>query len=249
VPFTFSHPAVIFPAKYLPPHIYSLTGLVAGSIAPDFEYFIRMNVGSIYSHSLLGLFWFDLPMGILAAFVFHCIVRDILIDNFPQWLYERFARFKLFNWVSAFKRNWLMIIISILVGAATHIIWDDFTHPGRYFVRHISFLREEVEVFGNIFPLYNLFQFFSSLLGAFVILVYIIKLPAESVQRRNRSKIFIPMILVIAIIIFGIRFSTGISIKQYGNIAVTGISALLISMIVTSLILKKVNRINLHDVV
>jgi hypothetical protein len=42
MPFTFAHPAIVLPLKHLPKRWYSLTGLIIGSMTPDFEYFIRM---------------------------------------------------------------------------------------------------------------------------------------------------------------------------------------------------------------
>ncbi|WP_240482010.1 DUF4184 family protein [Flavobacterium psychrophilum] len=39
MPFTFSHPAIILPLRYLPRQWFSLTGLIIGSLTPDFEYF------------------------------------------------------------------------------------------------------------------------------------------------------------------------------------------------------------------
>ena len=41
MPFTFSHPAAVLPLRLLPRHWFSLTGLVIGSMVPDFEYFLR----------------------------------------------------------------------------------------------------------------------------------------------------------------------------------------------------------------
>ena len=68
MPFTLAHPAIVLPlaAKKLR---MSATGLVIGSMVPDFEYFIRMRTESKYSHTLAGLFWFDLPLGLLLCFV------------------------------------------------------------------------------------------------------------------------------------------------------------------------------------
>jgi hypothetical protein len=82
MPFTFSHPAAILPLRWLPNKYYSLTGLIIGSMTPDFEFLIRMNVGSIYSHTLAGIFYFDIPVGIAICFLFHDVVRDDLIE---QW--------------------------------------------------------------------------------------------------------------------------------------------------------------------
>ena len=54
MPFTFSHPAIVLPLKYLPKKWFSFTGLIIGSMTPDFEYFLRMKVKSDYSHTLNG---------------------------------------------------------------------------------------------------------------------------------------------------------------------------------------------------
>lgn len=107
MPFTFSHPAIVLPLTYLPKKWYSLTGLVIGSIAPDFEYFIRIKVQSNYSHTWFGLFYFNLPLGIILAFIFHNIVRNTLIQNTPIFLQQRFNKVISFQWNNYFKKNGL----------------------------------------------------------------------------------------------------------------------------------------------
>jgi hypothetical protein len=98
MPFTFSHAAIVLPLRLLPKKWFSLTALVIGSLTPDFEYFIRMKVQSNFSHTILGVFWFDLPFGILLAFLFHNIVRNSLFENLPLPLRSRFIAFNKFNW-------------------------------------------------------------------------------------------------------------------------------------------------------
>lgn len=61
MPFTFSHPGAVLPLNFLPKKYFSMTALVIGSMAPDFEYFFRMRAQSYYSHRWSGMFWFDLP--------------------------------------------------------------------------------------------------------------------------------------------------------------------------------------------
>ena len=39
MPFTFSYPAIVLPLTYLPRRWFSLTGLIIGSLTPDFEDF------------------------------------------------------------------------------------------------------------------------------------------------------------------------------------------------------------------
>ena len=146
MPFTFSHPAIVLPLTFLPRQWFSLTGLVIGSLTPDFEYFLRMRIKSNYSHTIDGLFWFDLPLGLLLALIFHNIVRDSLFDNFPSILKSRFLAFRQFDWNDHFKRKWFVVAISILIGAASHIFWDSFTHDHGYFVQTIPALQNSLNL-------------------------------------------------------------------------------------------------------
>ena len=134
MPFTFSHPAIVLPMTFLNRKWFSLTGLVIGSMAPDFEYFLRMKTSSNYSHTIAGIFWFDLPLVIILSFIFHNIVRNCLFDNLPVPLRLRVSTFKQFDWNKYFQKNWLIVIISILIGPFSLIFWDGFTHQHAYFV-------------------------------------------------------------------------------------------------------------------
>src|SRR5688572_151694 len=105
MPFTFAHPAIVLPLNYLGKRWISMTGLVIGSIIPDFEYFLRMKLRSEYSHTLAGIFWFDLPLTIFVAFIFHLIIRNPLIENSPKFLNQRLLNFENFNWLQHFKSH------------------------------------------------------------------------------------------------------------------------------------------------
>src|ERR1700679_2947936 len=105
MPFTFSHPAAVLPAKLLPDKWVSMTALVIGSITPDFEYFIRMKNVGLYGHTVIGVFWFDLPIVFALTFIYHKFVRDGLLDNLPRFLRNRLNKFRGFDWASYVKQN------------------------------------------------------------------------------------------------------------------------------------------------
>jgi hypothetical protein len=89
MPFTFSHPALVLPLYAAGKKYLSLPGLVMGSIAPDFEYFLRMKKGiSYYSHTTAGLLYFNLPLSLVLLFVFHEIVRNLLILHLPPLAFQ-----------------------------------------------------------------------------------------------------------------------------------------------------------------
>lgn len=230
MPFTFSHPAIVLPLTYLPSQCFSLTGLVIGSLTPDFEYFLRMRIKSNYSHTLDGLFWFDWPLGLLLAFLFHNIVRDSLFDNLPISLKSRFSAFRQFDWNEHFKRNWLVVNISILIGAASHILWDSFTHDHGYFVQTIPTLKNSVDFFGGQIPILKILQHSSTMFGGLIIAFAIYKLPTNKTEKENLNLKFWTIFAGLTLTIIAVRLLTGLELKQYGNLMVTAISAGLISL-------------------
>lgn len=239
MPFTFSHPAIALPLLYLPKKWFSLTGLVIGSMAPDFEYFLRMSIKSDYSHTLVGLFGFDLPLGILLAFIFHNIVRDSLFDNLPQFFKSRFSIFKRFNWNAYIKTHWFIVTMSVLIGAGSHLVWDSFTHEQGHFVMVLPVLENTIDILGNPIPIFKILQHTSSIIGAFVIAMAIYMHPVAHDITARANKTYWAIFTGIAFVIIAARFTCGLNIKQYGDLIVTGISAILIALILAPLLATK----------
>ncbi len=233
MPFTFAHPAIILPLSYLPKRWFSLTGLIIGSVTPDFEYFLRMNVQSIYSHTFWGVFWFDLPLGILLAFIFHNIVRNPFYENLPLFLKSRFIKFLNFNFNLYFKKNWIIVLISILIGAFSHMLWDSFTHESGYSVSVFPFLSASIFLFQYQIPIYKILQHSSTLLGAMVILITVFNLEKDKKSKSTLSfKYWLIVLLIFASVIL-LRLATGLNYRLYGQVIVTAISAFLIAIICT----------------
>lgn len=239
MPFTFSHPAIVLPLTYLPKKWFSLTGLVIGSLTPDFEYFLRMRIKSNYSHTLDGLFWFDLPLGLLLAFIFHDFVRNSLFDNLPKFFKSMFSAFRQFNWNEHFRKNWFVVAISILIGAASHILWDSFTHEHGYFVQTIPTLANTVDLFGRQIPILKILQHSSTIIGGLVIALAVYKLPTDKTKNENVNLKYWTIFAGLTLTIIATRLLCGLDIGQYGNVIVTGISAAIISLTLTPIMTNK----------
>nr|WP_294934884.1 DUF4184 family protein [uncultured Flavobacterium sp.] len=238
MPFTFSHPAIILPLSFLPKKWFSLTGLIIGSVTPDFEYFLRMKIQSNYSHTLSGLFWFDLILGLLLAFIFHNCIRNSLFDNLPMILKSRVAVFKQFDWNIYFKENWIVVSVSILIGAASHIFWDSFTHDHGYFVEKIPKLTNTMHFFGSQIPLLKILQHSSTLIGALIIAYSILKLPVDKSVKEGTNLKYWSILIFLTLVIIAARILSGLDYKLYGHIIATGISAGLISLALTPWLLQ-----------
>lgn len=176
MPFTPSHTAIILPLLRL--RIFSASGLIMGSMVPDFEFFMRLSGHGIYGHTIAGIFWFNIPVALAFIFFYHIWVRDPMIANLPLYFRRRFKPFAVFDFVTFFKTNYIKVLYSIVLGNISHIAWDAFTHFDGYFVALIPALRITI----NFIPLYDILQYGCSVLGAIYILIFVSKLSKEKVS-------------------------------------------------------------------
>ena len=231
MPFTFSHPAIVLPLTKYSGRQFSLTGLIIGSMTPDFEYFFRMKIQSNYSHTIGGLFYFDLPVGILIAFVFHNIIRKPLYENLPKTFRNRLENFKNFKWTEYFRKHYLVVIISTLLGATTHLFWDSFTHIYGYSVQIFLVLQDTFNLAGHEIPIYKLLQHLSTLLGGLVIIYTFFHLPTNSSNEKPINIKYWISFLVVTIFIIGLRLFFGIDKNFLGQLFGTSVNAVLIALI------------------
>lgn len=237
MPFTFSHPAAIVPLDYIFKRRLSLTALVIGSMIPDFEYFIRMRVSSIYSHTWPGLFWYNLPLAIAALIVYSLLIKDKLITHLPSGINRRFSAYQ--NCRPRYDLLYFIIaVVSILIGAASHILWDSFTHPAGYFVKHHHILKHKLVIANHSVAFYNMLQHISSAVGALILIYAIYKMPKGGLTKTNsvRTAKYWGGIIVVALIVVAIRLVTGLRVIQYGDVIMSAMSGFLIGLIVISLL-------------
>ncbi|HLJ55984.1 MAG TPA: DUF4184 family protein [Chthonomonadaceae bacterium] len=163
MPFTLSHPAAAVPFARLG---LPLSALVIGSMAPDFPYFVQWTAHFQLGHTVPGLLLFDLPAGLAALALFHGLLKWPLVALMPPGHLERLARAARGFQIAAPDRL-LRAAAAVLIGAATHLAWDSFTHSNSPIVERSTALR--ATVFGALWgglPLYRLLQHGSSIAGA-----------------------------------------------------------------------------------
>lgn len=233
MPFTFAHPAIVLPLTLLPPRWASATGLIVGSMTPDFEYFLRMKVQSEYSHSPWGLLWFCVPLGLMLAFLFHEVVKPALMRHLPAALQRRFQPFAAFNWKAYVLRHWPVVCMSVFLGAASHVVWDAFTHEHGYFVQAWPVFTQTVAIGKMEFPVFKLLQHGSTLAGMAAILLFVAKLPVgDGAVNKPDIRYWLAVLGWMGAIV-AVRFVAGLNPQSYGNLVVTLIAAFLLALILT----------------
>lgn len=236
MPFTLSHSAAVLPfvrSKYL-----SATGLIIGTMTPDFEYFFRMNVKGIYGHTILGVFYFDLPVATLLAFVFHLIAKKNLIDNLPVFLQSRFQDVRNSDFVKYIKDHKLDFVISVIIGTATHIIWDGFTHKRQFFVDALPGIYKDrfVPFMGVKYPLWYALQYMSTIVGMAFLGIYVLMIkPAAGIFNRPRLIYWLLLTLFVAIVTT-LRMQLPVTNEKYVVIVITIISSFCLGITILGLI-------------
>ena len=160
MPFTLAHPAAILPLKRYCPRLLSFSALVIGSMTPDVGYcFWRYNLDSL-SHRFVGSFIFCLPVGIVMMLMLQ-LLRNPAVNLLPARQRQVFLPLCQKSLGSP-----LVILISLLLGAWTHLLWDSFTHAQGWLVVHLPVLQIHlVSVRGHNFELCHLLWYTSSFIG------------------------------------------------------------------------------------
>jgi hypothetical protein len=223
-----------------------MSALLVGCFAPDFAYFFFLSPHGLAAHSLHGMFLYDLPLSLVALWLFHAFVKQPFTMLLPKGFRARLKpRAKPFSFWP--PPRLALIVVSILVGEATHLLWDSFTHPFYWPYRHLSFLRLRVHfpVEGNV-QMYRLLQDGSTLFGLAVVAVWIWmwyratephELPAAKPYTRAQIYVITIVVPVLALVggVLKSHWDVGVPVMQFRSLlhfaVIAGIAATTFLMI------------------
>jgi hypothetical protein len=134
MPFPLAHPAAVLPLRRFCPRWLNFPALVIGSMIPDAGYFFGRLHGGTFSHGLPGSVVFCLPAGIVLVALFYRF-RAPLVRMLPA-PYQR----ALLPLCQQPPCSLWAIVISLLIGIWTHLVWDSFTHTNGWCVQHLPVL-------------------------------------------------------------------------------------------------------------
>jgi hypothetical protein len=165
MPFTFAHPAAVLPLRRS--RFLLTVPLIIGSLVPDAPYFFPAHWARMLgdTHTLYGSISICIPLG-MAFLVATLLLREpltVLLGARARYVcrraIERFAERPL---------HWPIALLSILIGAWTHIAWDSFTHPLGWTTLRVAALSAPISLFGWDTEVSHLLQYVSSIFGLVV---------------------------------------------------------------------------------
>lgn len=206
MPFTFSHPAVMAPVRAFPQLARYVPLLVIGSMSPDFEYFLRLRIYSVYSHTMLGLLLFCVPISLLVYYIYEYCVAPQLSKYFCTTSYRSRS-------LITTTSTLLYSVGAIVIGALSHIIWDSFTHLTGYFVvRYPDFFQHTIASI----PVFKIFQHGSTLVGGTIVLWWIYRsLDRTKLHMINLFGNTVLLLTTISLLVAVLLHSTPIPIGQF----------------------------------
>jgi hypothetical protein len=179
VPFTISHAAAVIPLQKtrLP-----LAALMIGSMTPDFAYFLPGEPLRELTHSVVGLFWFCWPVGLVAWLLFVRVLEQPTLALLPESWQARFAA----SDRELSLRALALASAAVVLGAATHIDWDAFTHRGTAIVDALPALHSVAFYYhGWRVRWFTVLQHLSTVVGVLILLYWAWRLPPIHVRPRS----------------------------------------------------------------
>lgn len=164
MPWTFAHPAAVLPLRRLCPRWLNFAALLIGSLTPDFGYYLSWLDLSRLAHRFPDGLPVCVLSGLLLLALFYALRRPVC-HLLPQP-----HRGALLALVAA-ERAWsltslLSIVVSLAIGAATHMAWDGLTHRGGWAVMQMLALQEPLfRLWGTGVPAYQVLQHSSTAIG------------------------------------------------------------------------------------
>lgn len=246
MPLTFAHPAAVLPFVRNKTYLH-FPALVLGSMAPDFEYFLRGRPSGVIGHTMNGFITLNLFLVILTYLVYRYIIYPSLFKNLPAFVQSTLTlpsepqKTKKLTLLSV-----LVFVYSALLGMTTHVIWDSFTHQGGYVVLRWNFLQETLSISTYELPVYKMLQHGSTLFGLSIIFLFVLsrlwkhrsEVPSSVYQLNLRSgkwKYWLSLgVLMILIFILWLVIDP-ISLSEYGVYVVRVIDSAILSLLFVSI--------------
>ena len=186
MPFTLAHPAAVLPLRRI--RLLRTVPLIVGAMAPDVPYFLPWRLAKhipAETHTFLGTFTLDLPIGLVLLFLFWLLRAPLAA---PLGFGAEAKCFTALERFGSRMSNWMLAPLSILVGSWTHLVWDSCTHADGWMVSRISALSAPVSFFSYTGELCHVLQYVSSVFGLAVLAIWFARLPTHAEESRNAER-------------------------------------------------------------
>ena len=191
MPFTLSHAVLAPPLSKLSGNRLPIAALAIGTMTPDL-YRVLVKTEIYLNHQFKGIIYPDLLVGLLFCLLWYSLYRPLLFKFLGIQKPLNIVSF------STFFKFLIWTILAIILGTATHIIWDGLTHLDFRTFAFRDFLAQPVTLFQHVYPMHNVLQIGCSFLALPFLIwmaIHYILTYKQHHPVSNRMKIFSVLVI------------------------------------------------------
>ena len=200
--FTIAHMAAALPF-YRSQKWLNFEALLIGSMLPDLPYYLN-NDRAVWqqSHQWLGVFTYCLPWGLFAFVLWHWLFKAAAVALIQPWSTVQFLpsaprglvdqsiiNQPFCSRLRQYSYFWMTVVLGLVLGASTHLLWDGITHPDGLIAQHVNWLQHPLDVMAlGIMPVARLLQYVSSIAALVILVVFAwrrLNAPARKPSNRH----------------------------------------------------------------
>jgi hypothetical protein len=166
-----AHAAAVLPFFRLSHRGLTPTALIIGACAPDLSYVYALRELGDFAHVFPGFILFCVPVGLAVLLWLEALILPALRLALPEVAGIQWGRFVRTEGLPRTPLAWLLTAVALVLGAATHVLWDGFTHHTMW-PAELLYPDIRVPVGSRDLPLARVLQHTSSLVGSLLVLGY-----------------------------------------------------------------------------
>lgn len=188
MPYTLSHAVVALPVSVIARGRIPLAAMVVGSMSPDFPYLLALSPTEAPGHSESGVLIYCLLPSLLMLLVWYRWIEGPTLELF---------RLPRREW-SFGKSSYFLVVLGVLIGAYSHVLWDATSHFDGLFVVNSEFWNREI----LSLPMYKLNQYGGGILGLAALFVWYVFAVIKNRQEQYQGKLLIGVLVYSISIVF-----------------------------------------------
>jgi Domain of unknown function (DUF4184) len=170
MPFTLVHPIATVPIWFGSKHKLHLASLTIGSMIPDADYFLFLYPVKTVGHTFSGIFLQGIPYSFVLLIAIRYVIRRPFLALIPLHAARKFPPSKKYFPLRLF--DLINIVVSIAIGATTHLVWDDFDRVGSSsIVQNSEFLKSMI----SFLQTYSLLLYCGGVVGLVFLSLWLVK--------------------------------------------------------------------------
>jgi hypothetical protein len=196
--FTVAHMAAALPF-YRSQKWLNFEALLIGTMLPDLPYFLN-NDRSVWqqSHQWLGILTYCLPWGLFAFVLWHWLFKAAALALIQPWHTVQRVPSDYLNqgkvnpqFYFRFRQSgyfWLTVVLGLMLGASTHLLWDGITHPDGFIAQQVNWLQYPLDIVAlGVMPVARLLQYVSSIFGLVLLALFAWRRLKASICKLSNS--------------------------------------------------------------